>query len=479
MPFKPWPFLACCILVITGALWYSLWPIWPPSEFQAIFLDQRDLEKNNIVEVAVIGSGPAGLSAALYAARMNRYTVVFKGPMPGGQLTSTSDVENMPGVGTQRGPDIMENFEKQAGHFGARFDSSTIVRADFDKGYPHELETDNGTKIYAYTVIIATGATPKTTNIPGEQEYWGRGVSTCAVCDAPFYKDRDVAVIGGGDSAAEQALELSRFARSVTLLVRASTMRASAIMQQRLHEQPRIQILYNTQSIGIQGDGAQVTGMEIKELGKSSSLAVQGVFLAIGHDPNTKIFQGALATDKLGYIELKGRSQAASQPGVFAAGDVADPRYRQAGVAAGEGIKAALEADAFLSETLEPSEKLPGRYYDPQIIRHHTLESVQTLEQLTDHLGAEQRPVVIDFYAPYCTSCVAMLPVIESVAETLGDTIKFLKTDISTSDELSRKFEVTMVPTMLVMHEGKLLSRSTEVMNRQELLEYLQSFVRN
>lgn len=485
MSFKPW--IICVFCVLGGSLafvWYTFRASVPNSEHYHIeLINQKSLQNiDSLVEVAIIGSGPAGLSAALYASRMGRYAVVFKGSMPGGQLMGTSDVENWPGAGSQRGPIIMEHLELHVEKFGAQMAPFSIDRVDFTQ-YPYKLWTDEGKQVNALSVIIATGAYPRKLNTIGEQEYWGRGVSSCAVCDAPFYKDRAVVVVGGGDSAVEQALELSRFARSVTVLVRGSRMRASDVMQKRLNREPHIKILYNTRVAAIKGNNSHVTSIDcVDDKNIPSTLEVEGVFLAVGHEPNTKVFKGSLECDNQGYILLHGRTQATSKMGVFAAGDVADHRYRQAGVASGDGIKAALEADAFLEDAgLDPeiSHSLHKQYFDPFAhIAGTSIAQITTSKELDAHLVNEKGPIVVDFYAPYCTSCIAMMPALESVAARLGNQIQFLKTDISLSDELSKRFNITMIPTLVVIQDGKLLSQSTEIMSKHELASYLKTFIK-
>lgn len=430
-------------------------------------------DTKNIVPVAVIGSGPAGLSAALYAARMNMHTVVFKGSMPGGQLTQTTYVENWPGVGTMLGPDIMKKLQIQAENFGVQAATEAIERVDFSS-WPYTLFTDDGTEIKALSVVIATGSKPKRLNIPGEEKFWGKGVTTCAVCDAPFYKDKAVAVVGGGDSAVEQAMELAAVAKSVTMLVRAKELRASPIMKSRIAGYPNISVRYSTNVKEVLGEN-QVKGLKLSD---DSILPVDGLFLAIGHDPNTQIFKGSLETDQTGYLVLKHPTQATSLHGVFAAGDVADYRYRQAGVASGDGIKAALDAASFMRDigfNENISRRLESRYYDAEKdIEIPEMTEVLTSKDFDELAKAEKRTLVLDFYAPYCPSCMQMLPIVGAVSAKLDKGFKFIKIDTGKSDELAKRFDVPMIPTILVIHKGKLVSRTTEIMNKRQLIQFLQ-----
>lgn len=435
----------------------------------------------NLVPVAIIGSGPAGLSAALYTARMNLYTIIFKGAMPGGQLMGTSTVENWPGVGSMLGPDIMKAMEKHVEHFGVQFSVDSIEKVDF-KTWPYALKTDEGSTIYAMTVIIATGSTPLRLHCPGEDEYWGRGVSTCAVCDAPFYKNRDVVVVGGGDSAAEAALQLSVASRHVILLVRGGTMRASTVMQKRLHECPNVEIKYHTNIAKINGDGSHVRQIDIVTKNHPSIITADAVFISIGHKPNSELFKDFIALDQHGYIKLAvPGTQQTSVPGIFVAGDVADYRYRQAGVAAGDGIKAGLDAVSFMRDngfTEIMDKQLERNYYDTNTNAVKVKLPVITSKfAYQTEIKNEKRAIVLDFYAPYCASCMRMIPIFESAAAKLGDQLKFIKVDVSQSKELSTMFDVPMIPTILVIKNGKLLSRSTEVMGKRQMIGYLSQFI--
>ncbi|MBA3751185.1 thioredoxin-disulfide reductase [Candidatus Dependentiae bacterium] len=339
-----------------------------------VFDRKKVSQVKNLIPIVVIGSGPAGLSAALYGARAAVRTIVFEGRNPGGQLTETSYVENLPGAPKLLGSELIERMRKQAESFGAVCVSDTIVEVDFSQ-WPFLLRTESGEEIHALTVIIATGAKPRflsdSLDTPGEKTYWGQGgVSTCAVCDAPFYKDQKVVVVGGGDSAVEEATYLTSYADSVTMLVRGPALRAAPAMQDRLKGSQKITMLYNTTVEEIVGNGTSVTGVKIVNTRENThtALSTDGVFLAIGHHPNSDIFKRWIATDKEGYIVAGPHDQQTSIPGIFTAGDVSDKVYKQAGVASGNGIKAALDAYAFLqaqgySEAFV--EEIESNYYNP------------------------------------------------------------------------------------------------------------------
>ena len=300
----------------------------------------------------IIGSGPAGYTAAIYASRANLAPVLFEGPQPGGQLTTTSEIENFPGYPEGiNGFDMMEDLRKQAERFGTDIRSALITEIDL-QARPFVAKTDDDTQVFAETVIIATGASAKYLGLADEQKYRGIGVSACATCDGFFYRKKKVAVVGGGDTACEEALYLSNIASQVYLIVRRDELRASKVMQRRVFEKENIEILFNTNTLGLFGnevlEGAHLIENRDKPGQREYDLAIDGFFLGIGHQPNTKLLEPYLELDEHGYIKVFDGTQATNIPGIFAAGDVADPRYRQAVTAAGSGCKAALDVEKFL-----------------------------------------------------------------------------------------------------------------------------------
>lgn len=307
--------------------------------------------KTKIVPIVGIGAGPAGLMAASYAARSKLETVIITGDTLGGQLTGAGEVENMPGLKVSLGADIVKNLEDQARDFGAHFIEDSVESVDFSS-WPFEIKLTGGDTITALAVIIATGAAPRKLGIPGELEYWGSGVSACAICDCFMFKNRNVAIVGGGDAAIEQALHLAPYAKNITIFVRKDYMRAAGRMQDKIESYDFINVVYNKEVLRVFGDGQVVTGLELLDTitQETSNVPIDGLFLAIGHNPNTGIFAPYLKLSEHGYIVLDTRSQETSTEGIFAAGDVADYRFRQAGIATGSGIQAALEAIDFLRE---------------------------------------------------------------------------------------------------------------------------------
>ena len=305
------------------------------------------------VRVLIIGSGPAGYTAAIYASRANLKPVLYEGIEPGGQLTTTTDVENFPGhPDSVSGPDLMGLMRRQAERFGADIRTGNVTRADLSSR-PFHVVIDGEKEIKAETLIIATGATAKYLGLPSETKFRGQGVSACATCDGFFYRKKTVAVVGGGDTACEEAVYLAGLAKQVYLIVRKPFLRASKIMQARVMNHPNIKVLFEHNAVGLYGENG-VEGVHlVKRQGECNEerydLPIDGFFLAIGHKPNSDIFKDYLDTDEVGYIITEAGTPRTKVPGVFAAGDVADPHYRQAITAAGSGCKAAIEAERYLS----------------------------------------------------------------------------------------------------------------------------------
>lgn len=313
--------------------------------------DGKDTEK---VKCLIIGSGPAGYTAAIYAARANLSPVLYEGLQPGGQLTTTTEVENFPGYPEGvTGPKLMEDLKKQAQRFGTDCRFGIAMSSDFS-GSVHKVFFDDGKTIEAEAVIIATGATAKYLGLPSEQKYMGSGVSACATCDGFFYKGLTVAVVGGGDTAAEEALYLAGLCKKVYLIIRKDYLRASKVMQDRVMRTANIEVLFKKNTKELRGEGVVQEAVLIKNQGEPDQseeiIKIDGFFLAIGHTPNSTPFKPIIDTDEVGYIKTIPDSTKTNVPGVFACGDVMDPTYRQAVTAAGSGCKAAIDAERYLSE---------------------------------------------------------------------------------------------------------------------------------
>ncbi len=324
--------------------------------FKAIDLNEEktDTAKSKGVEhvkCLILGSGPAGLTAAIYAARANLKPVLYEGIEPGGQLTTTTDVENFPGYPEGiKGPEMMEDLKKQALRFGSDIRFGLATKADLSQR-PFKITIDEEKVIEAESLIIATGATAKYLGLESEEKFKGQGVSACATCDGFFYRGQDIAVVGGGDTAAEEALYLSGLCKKVYLIVRKDYLRASRVMQERVLNTPNIEVLFGRVTKEIVGDSSGVNGaILLNNKGEEEKINISGFFVAIGHKPNSDIFTPALDTDEVGYIKTVAGTSKTNIPGVFACGDVQDPHYRQAITAAGSGCMAAIDTERFLGE---------------------------------------------------------------------------------------------------------------------------------
>lgn len=309
---------------------------------------------NEKVRCLIIGSGPAGYTVAIYASRANLAPVLYEGIQPGGQLTTTTEVENFPGYPEGvTGPQLMEDLKKQAQRFGADIRMGIATATDLSAA-PYKVTIDGEKVIETETLIISTGATAKYLGLPDEAKYAGMGVSACATCDGFFYRKKNVAVVGGGDTACEEALYLASLAKQVYLIVRKPYLRASKVMQERVFNAPNITVLFEHNTLGLFGENGVEGAHLVKRKGEPDEelvdIAIDGFFLAIGHKPNSDIFKPWIETDEVGYIKTIDGTPRTKVPGVFAAGDVADPHYRQAITAAGSGCKAAIEAERYLSE---------------------------------------------------------------------------------------------------------------------------------
>ena len=447
------------------------------------------LKLENVVPVAVIGSGPSGLSAALYIARAGMKAFVFGGPTPCGQLTQTTFIENWPGRERVLGIDLMNDLKHQAESFGACIINDTVTHVDFGQ-WPYSIKTEEGREFKALSVIVATGAHPKQLSVPGEKKFWGKGVTTCAVCDAPFFIGKEVIVVGGGDSAAEQVFELAPHVKKVTVLVRGDSMRAAKLMQQRMLAYDNVVIEYNKGIQGIYGDDLGVKSVDVYD-GVTKTVenrSIDGVFLAIGHTPNSEPFKKDLKLDEFGYLVMEGRSQQTSRKGIFAAGEIQDPTYRQAAVASGEGIKAALDATSFLYEigfNAKIGKALEENFFENFSDERIELKEINSLIDFNTNVIEKQGLVVLDFYTKTCPGCVRMLPSLESLAHHLKDKITIVKCNTNNSIEILRELkfkrglQVKSVPLIFIFKDGKFLARTNSIMSKKELFTFVNQYVQD
>ena len=457
------------------------------------------LRKENLVDIAIIGSGPAGLCSAMHGSRTRLKTLVFEGDIPGGQLTRTTWVENFPAKWPKvMGPDLIADLRKQAESFGAEFLPETVTKVDFSS-WPYAIHTSSGLKLHALTIVLATGVSPSGLGVPGEEEYSnGKGVSHCAICDGPFYRGEEVIVVGGGDSAVEEAIQLAPFAKKITVLVRRFKMRAVPIMQEHMAGYPNIFVKYNTSVQDIYGDGTKITGVTLKDnvTGETYKMPVSGVFLAVGNKPNTELIKGKIALDKHGNVIMRDRTQKTSIPGVFAAGDVEADRGHQAIIAAGAGVQAGIDAVKFLTEKVglntKAINKLKKQYFNPDATFDYQTDvvindigSMDDFEKelatlAADTKSAMKKLLVVEFYTDSCPSCVKLMGTLKVAAKDYVGKAKFLKVNAvgNNSMAIAKRYDVYKAPTLLVFKNGDLVGRydDDKVLSRQELSNFIDGY---
>lgn len=432
-----------------------------------------------IENLVVIGSGPAGYTAAIYAGRANLKPVLFTGfeksGPPGGQLMTTTEVENFPGFPEGiTGPELMDRMRDQAIRWGAEVHTEDVVAVDFSQRPFTIRSTDR--ELQANSVIIATGATAKRLHLPSEGQYWNLGISACAICDgaSPLFRGVELVVIGGGDTACEEAVYLTKYGTHVHLLVRSDRLRASKAMQDRVLAHPKVTVHWHTEAVDVFGDGSRMQGVRVRhnQTGVETDIAAGGLFYAIGHTPNTDLFKGQLETDAVGYLVTHHGVQT-SVPGVFAAGDVQDHEYRQAITAAGTGCMAALLAERWLSAQgltqefhqteAEVQAETPvaatsatpaaeGTEVDLQATRHNGSYALRKLYH------ASGRPIVVMYKAPTCGPCRALKPILDKVVDEFADQVHFVLIDIDAEPEIAQAGGVTGTPTVQIFKHKALVT---------------------
>lgn len=462
---------AIALLITSGGLIYYQWVILPKHK---IFQEAPVTSK-----AVVIGSGVGGLTSAIYLSQLGIDTILITGKDKGGALATTGWVENWPGDEKIMGQELVQRLTQHAVSSGAQFIQGEVLKVDF-KHFPYSLTIDNGkntSTIKTYGVIIATGATPKKLQIPGEELYWGKGVTTCAICDGPLQKGKDVAVIGGGDSAMTEAQILAPLAKTVYILIRKES-RAKQNLLESVNSLANVKILYHTKPLEIIGNGKNVTGIKIDNKGQIKELEVSGVFLAIGSTPNTQVFKDSLKLTSQELLKTDAKCKC-SQEGVFAIGDVSNADHRQAVVAAGQGCIAALECISFLnkhelnrskyvksqkpkSQVWSPSSKSKKELSEKKEQKTEQSSGIieaKSLEQVEQEIENSSLPVLVDFYATWCPPCKAMSPVIDQLAKELDQKAIFIKVNIDKAPEASQRYQVQGVPTFIVVKEGKEVKR--------------------
>ena len=448
-----------------------------------------------VENVVIIGSGPAGYTAAIYAARANLKPLMFEGfqagGSPGGQLMTTTEVENFPGFPEGiTGPELMERMKSQAERWGTECYTEDVVSVDLSQR-PFTIKSSERI-VLANSIVIATGAVAKRLGLPSEKEFWSSGISACAICDgaSPIFKQEALAVIGGGDSAAEEAVYLTKYGSHVNLLVRKGEMRASKAMQDRVLSNPKITVHWHTEPVDVFGSNGYLEGLKIRntETKEITDLAVKGLFYAIGHTPNTSLFEGQLELDSVGYIVVKPGSVATSVEGVFAAGDVQDHEYRQAISAAGTGCMAALLAERFLSANnliLEHHQQAESQK-TPTPQETKTVADTETTFELnkTRHVGGyalrklfheSDRPLLVKYVSPTCGPCRTLKPILDKVVDEYDGKIHFIEIDIEADPEVAQMGGVTGTPTVQIFKDKELLNELKGVKQKSDFRSIIEN----
>ncbi len=446
---------------------------------------------DTIRDLIIIGSGPAGYTAALYAARANLVPLVFEGSVTsGGALMTTTDVENFPGFPEGvTGPELMQKMRLQTAKFGVDFVANDVSAVDLAGEFKSVTDIDGETHV-ARSVILAMGSEYRRLGLGGEDRLSGRGVSWCATCDGAFFRDQQIAVVGGGDSALEEAMFLTRFASKVTVIHRRDELRASRVMVDRAMSNSDIEFLWNHEVFDILGED-RVDGLHLKhtESGADHRLAVTGLFIAVGHTPRSDLVRDQVDLDDEGYVRVKGGSTFTNIDGVFAAGDLVDRTYRQAITAAGSGCAAALDAERYLSEKGSQSKNRSQRTGQPAIRDGRSIETngiipstgsrVRTVTELnfqTEVLESEL-PVLVDFWAEWCGPCRLVLPVLDQVAGEVSDRLVVAKLNVDENPATAAEYSVTSLPTMKIYRSGVVVHTIAGAKPKSKLLAELAAFL--
>ncbi|MGB8468309.1 MAG: FAD-dependent oxidoreductase [Candidatus Babeliales bacterium] len=413
----------------------------------------------NLVPVLVIGSGPAGLSAALYTARAQIDTLIAAGHEKGGQLVDVREIENWPGRSKTSGEKAVLDLLRQANSFGATVMPEAITKIDASV-WPFAATLEDETVLRPLALIVATGRIAKRLHVPGVDEYWGKGVGTCTICDAPFHKDQVVGVVGSGDAAADHAQELAAYATKVYMFMREPGLTATGAVQEYVKNNKKIELITHATVERVDGNGTSITSVMYTDgkTGKQEKKEIQGLYFAIGYHPNSELVKSFLPTDNAGFVMMPNRTQSTQIPGIFVAGDIEDKRYGKAGVAIGKGIQAGIDAIEFLENIgfMQIKDRLKQNTYvykeaDNTAI---TIPSMTSLEEL-NRIIHSNKMVLVDFYASYCPTCKVLLPHVQKVAQELGAAVKIVKVDGSITPDILKTYQIKSIPYFIFFKEGK------------------------
>lgn len=461
--------LTLCLFFLIGCLKFGA----NQQDLHAYNLNDVTMDESTY-PVVIIGGGPAGLTASIYTAQANLKTVLLGGQEPGGAITMSHSVRNWPGEINITGRELAEKIEKQAKGNGVTILNKVVTAVDFAK-WPYQITTKDLASekteiIKALSCIIATGTTPNYLGIPGEEKYWGKGITGCAICDGPLYKDKKVIVVGGGDAAMTEANYLSNIAKEVIVVVRRDVLRAKEKRGiEELKEKSNVKILYNTELKEIIGDSNKITHVIAFDSAnnKKIQINVDGIFLAIGSTPNSKIFENQLDLTPKGFI-VKTEGQQTSKDGIYCAGDISDPEYKQAISAAGDGCKAALETQKFLDEIGYEVEKIPTKNQaliekpvkKSPVVKTYDAKPLEitTSAQYQEFVKNSEIPVVVDIYATWCGPCQRMHPIFDQLAKEFQGVVRFVKININTAKTLSSETRASSIPTFLFFNNGQKIS---------------------
>ncbi len=450
-----------------------------------------------VENLVIIGSGPGGYTAAIYAARANLKPLMFEGfqagGLPGGQLMTTTDVENFPGFPDGIiGPQLMERMKAQAERWGTECYTEDVTSVDLSRR-PFIIRSDER-EVHAHSIVIATGATAKRLGLPSEHQFWSHGISACAICDGatPIFHGQSLAVVGGGDSAAEEAVYLTKYGDHVHLLVRRDQLRASKTMQDRVLNNPNITVHWNTEAVDVFGEKGRMSGVKLhnNQTGEESELQVKGLFYAIGHTPNTSLFQGQLDLDDVGYVITKPGSVETSVEGVYAAGDVQDHEFRQAVTAAGTGCMAAMLAERWLSthNLIQEYHQQPDSEQPTQTADDKPIADTEATFDInkTRHVGGyalrklfheSDRLIMVKYVSPNCGPCHTLKPILNQVVDEYEGKIHFVEVDIEAEPDIAENAMVTGTPTVQFFKDKEILDQLKGLKQKSEYRQMIEKYL--